>query len=103
MLAALAEGGAMATPAHAAQSAPAPYSGDGDGGTWNSVLVTLERIATTVLLLAIVGLVGAILAAELSASANAAIKTIIHVDIREAMTNFWSWLQMLWHRYHKQS
>jgi hypothetical protein len=72
---------------------------ESDAGTWNAVLVMLERITTTVLLLTILALVGAIVAAELSAGADAAIKSMIHVDIREALANFWSWLQTLWHRY----
>jgi hypothetical protein len=61
-----------------------------------------ERIASLILWAAILALVSGIVVALVSPSADAAIKGIIHVDIRVALGNFWSWLQTLWHRYHSQ-
>jgi hypothetical protein len=90
------------TGAHAAAH-PRDYGLDQErASTLQSALEISERIASLILWAAILALVGGIVAALVSPSADAAIKGIIHVDIQVALGNFWSWLQMLWHRYHSK-
>jgi hypothetical protein len=94
--------GAMPLASQQAHEArPALYALDGDGGMWTRVLVALERATTAVLLFAILALVGAVVGAELSPGIDAALKGMIHVDIREAIANFWTVLQDLWQRYRR--
>jgi hypothetical protein len=55
----------------------------------------LDRLASLVLLLIILVVAGSIAAAELSPSANAALRGLIHVDIRQTLAHFGDQLRML--------
>ncbi len=86
-------------------SAPVPAvhaEQDEDVSTLDMTLLMAERVATIVLTAAILLLVGAIVLAEVSPRADGFFKALIHVDIREAVANFWALLQTLLRRYQKQ-
>jgi hypothetical protein len=93
-------GGGAAAFAPAAKVQPElAYARSGRG--LNTILVVSERIATAVLWLAILVLIGGIVAAELSPRADAVIQSIMHVDVRVSLNTFWSWMQTWWQHVHK--
>jgi hypothetical protein len=87
------------TGAHAAANPLDSGFDQEQAGALRIALDVSERIASLLLWGAILVLVGGIVAALVSPHADVVIKGIIHVDIRVALGNFWSWLQTLWHRY----
>jgi hypothetical protein len=48
----------------------------------------------------VVAVVGIVAAAELSPGADAALRGIIHIDIRQMLANFGHQIQQLWARVH---
>ncbi len=64
------------------------------------VAAVLDRLSGWILLLVVALFVGMIVAAEASTSANAALRGIIHIDIRQMLAQFASQMQMLWQRLH---
>jgi hypothetical protein len=69
-------------------------------GSIAKVSAMLDRISGWLLVLVVAAVVGMVAAAELSPSADAALRGIIHIDIRQMLANFGHQLQQLWGRLH---
>jgi hypothetical protein len=69
-------------------------------GAAGKVGAVLDRISGWILVAVVVVVVGMVAAAELSPGADAALRGIIHIDIRQTLANFGHQIQMLWQRIH---
>jgi len=55
----------------------------------------VERISTIALWIIILGVAGIVIACELSPSANAALRGVLHIDIQLTLAHFWTAVQLL--------
>ncbi len=69
-------------------------------GSIAKVGAVLDRVSGWLLVLVVVAVVGMLAAAELSPGADAALRGIIHIDIRQTLANFGHQIQLLWGRIH---
>ncbi|HZC76313.1 MAG TPA: hypothetical protein VE258_01110 [Ktedonobacterales bacterium] len=59
------------------------------------IVAIVERISTIVLWIIILGVAGIVIACELSPSANAALRGVLHIDIQLTLAHFWTAVQRL--------
>jgi hypothetical protein len=72
-----------------------PTAPEDEVGTAWMILGATERVASAVLLLVILLLVGAVAAAELSTRADAFLRSLLHVDVRAMLAHFIAQVQLV--------